>query len=411
MHKGKNAKPHIGIFGRRNNGKSSLINAIVNQEVAIVSDTPGTTTDPVKKTIEIPEIGPVIMIDTAGIDDVGELGQKRTQKTFEALKIVDCAILVISKNQFGKDEKDIIRQFNEFEIPYFILHNKKDIEFLRDKTLLEIKKTTNVPVLDYSAFNTHQIEDVQIEDVIVLLKQIIPKSAYQKVSLFEGLVEERDLVVLVTPIDKEAPEGRLILPQVMAIRDILDHKAVAVVLQESELEEFLHTNPISPKLVITDSQVFEKVSAIVSRDIPLTGFSLLFARLKGDFEAYLKGTPCIRELQDGDTVLIMESCTHHVNCDDIGRYKIPKMLLQYTEKNLFFEVVNSFQQAKKEIEHYAIVIQCGGCMFTRKQVLNRLKPAIDKGIPVSNYGMSMAYMHGIFERAIEAMLTFREMHN
>jgi len=394
--KGRDTKPHIAIFGRRNNGKSSLINAIVKQDVAIVSDTPGTTTDPVKKSIEIPETGPVIMIDTAGIDDVGEMGKKRVQKTLDTLKIIDCAILVISENQFGEYEKEIFQQFDEFEIPYFIIHNKKDIEPLNEKTLFEIRKITNVPVMDYSNFDVQQIEEV-----ITLLKQTIPESAYQKISLFDGLIKEHDLIMLVTPIDKEAPEGRLILPQVMAIRDILDNNAIAIVLQDSELENFLSTNPIRPKLVVTDSQVFDKVSAVIPHDIPLTGFSLLFARLKGDFEAYLKGTPFIKELKDGDTVLIMESCTHHVNCDDIGRYKIPNLLLQFTGKQLYFEVVSSFQNAKKEIEHYTMVIQCGGCMFTRKQVLNRLKPAIEKEIPVSNYGMTLAYIYGIFDRAIE----------
>lgn len=398
MQKGKDIKPHIGIFGRRNNGKSSFINIIVNQEVAIVSDIAGTTTDPVKKSIEIPEIGPVIMIDTAGIDDVGELGKKRIMKTFDVLKMIDCAILLISGNQFGEYERDMIERLTEFDIPYFIVHNKKDIEPLVEKTIHEIRKITNASVLDYSNFHTQQVEDV-----VALLKQTIPETIYQKFSLFDGLIEENALVVLVTPIDKETPEGRLILPQVMAIRDILDHKAIAIVLQENELENFLNTNAIRPKLVVTDSQVFEKVSAIVPRDIPLTGFSLLFARLKGDFEAYLKGTPFIKELKDNDTVLIMESCTHHVNCDDIGRYKIPNWLLQFTGKNLHFEIVNSFQQAKKEIEHYAMVIQCGGCMFTRKQILNRLKPAIEKGIPVSNYGMAIAYMHGIFDRATEGI--------
>ena len=396
MEKGKDTKPHIAIFGRRNNGKSSLINAIINQEVAIVSDTPGTTTDPVKKSIEIFGIGPVIMIDTGGIDDVGEVGQKRIQKALDTLKLIDCAILVISENRFDEYEQDLIRQFHDFDIPFFIIHNKKDIEPLHEKTVLEIRKITPVPVIDYSNFDTSQIENV-----IALLKQTVPETTYRKISLFDGLIEEKDLVVLVTPVDNEAPEGRLILPQVMAIRDILDHRAMAVVLQESELKDFLDMNAILPKLIVTDSQAFGKVSAIVPRDIPLTGFSLLFARLKGDFETYLKGTPFIKELKDGDTVLIMESCTHHVNCDDIGRYKIPNWLLQFTGKQLHFEVVNSFQHAKKEIEHYAMVIQCGSCMFTRKQTLNRLKPAIEKGIPVSNYGMAIAYMHGIFDRAIE----------
>ena len=394
--KGKDTKPHIAIFGRRNNGKSSLINAIVNQEIAIVSDIPGTTTDPVKKSIEIFGIGPVIIIDTGGIDDVGEVGEKRIQKALDTLTQIDCAILVISENRFGKYEQDMIRRFHDFEIPFFIIHNKKDIEPLHEKTVLEIKKVTTASVVDYSNFDTSQIEIV-----IALLKHTVPETAYQKVSLFDGLIEEEDLVVLVTPVDDEAPEGRLILPQVMAIRDILDHKAIAVVLQESELKFFLDMNAIVPKLVVTDSQAFGTVSEIVPRETPLTGFSLLFARLKGDFDAYLKGTPFIKKLKDGDTVLIMESCTHHVNCDDIGRYKIPNWLLQFTKKQLHFEVVSSFQQTEKEIEHYAMVIQCGSCMFTRKQTLNRLKPAIEKGIPVSNYGMAIAYMHGIFDRAIE----------
>ncbi len=395
MQRGKDTKPHIGIFGRRNSGKSSLINTIINQEVAIVSDTPGTTTDPVKKSIEIFGIGPVIIIDTAGIDDVGEVGEKRVAKTMETLKIIDCAILLIAGNRFGEYELELIRQFNEFNIPYFILHNKMDIEPLDDDTLFEIKKTTTVPVMDYSNFKTDQVERV-----IALLKDTIPESAYRQISLFDELIEEKDWVVLVTPIDREAPEGRLILPQVMAIRDILDHKAMAIVLQESELNDFLNTNP-KPKLVVTDSQIFDKVAAIVPHDTPLTGFSLLFARLKGDFEAYLKGTPFIRHLKDGDTVLIMESCTHHVNCDDIGRFKIPNQILKFTGKQIYFEVVNSFQNVKKEIENYAMVIQCGGCMFTRKQIMNRIKPAIEKGIPVSNYGMAIAYMHGIFDRATE----------
>ena len=401
MSKGRDIKPHIAIFGRRNNGKSSMINALVNQEIAIVSDTPGTTTDPVKKSIEIFGIGPAILIDTAGIDDVGELGAKRVGKTLEMLKVIDCAILVIAGNRFETPELDLVKQFNEFDIPFIIVHNKCDEEMLTPETRKMIALQINdIPLLDFSALYPQNIDEI-----VEALKKVIPETAYQKVTLFGELVQEKDLIILVTPIDNEAPEGRLILPQVTAIRDVLDHYAISVVLQESELEYFLQHSTIAPKMVVTDSQAFDKVSNIVPKEIPLTSFSILFARLKGNFEAFLKGTPCIDNLKDGDKVLIMESCTHHVNCDDIGRYKIPNWLTKYTDKRLEFEVVNSFQTAKDDIKTYAIVIQCGGCMFTRKQVLNKLKPAIEQGIPVSNYGMAIAYIHGIFPRATELFRT------
>lgn len=396
MNKGKDLKPHIGIFGKRNSGKSSFINVLVNQEVAIVSDTPGTTTDPVKKSIEIFGIGPVIVIDTAGIDDTGELGAQRIRKTMEVLNTIDSAVLLISGNSFDDFEIDLIKKFKELDIPFFIVHNKQDILPLDQDTKAKIRETTNAEILDFS---THSPEN--LDQVITVLKNTVPPTAYRKTTLFQNLVGKNDIILLVTPIDNEAPEGRLILPQVMAIRDILDHHAINIVLQETELKEFLQNSGIIPKMIVTDSQVFEKVSSIVPPEIPLTGFSILFARLKGDFEAYLKGTPKISTLRDGDWVLIMESCTHHVNCDDIGRFKIPKLLEKFTGKKLDFEVVSSFQQASLDIKEYAMVIQCGGCMFTPKQVFNRLKPATDNGIPVSNYGMAIAYMHGIFERATE----------
>ena len=396
MNKGKDLKPHIGIFGKRNSGKSSFINVLVNQEVAIVSDTPGTTTDPVKKSIEIFGIGPVIVIDTAGIDDTGELGAQRIRKTMEVLNTIDSAVLLISGNSFDDFEIDLIKKFKELDIPFFIVHNKQDILPLDQNTKIKIRETTNAEIVDFS---THSPEN--LDQVITVLKNTVPPTAYQKTTLFQNLIGKNDIILLVTPIDNEAPEGRLILPQVMAIRDILDHRAINIVLQETELKEFLQNSGIVPKMIVTDSQVFEKVSSIVPPEIPLTGFSILFARLKGDFEAYLKGTPKISTLRDGDRVLIMESCTHHVNCDDIGRFKIPKLLEKFTGKKLSFEVVSSFQQASLDIKEYAMVIQCGGCMFTPKQIFNRLKPATDNGIPVSNYGMAIAYMHGIFERATE----------
>jgi [FeFe] hydrogenase H-cluster maturation GTPase HydF len=396
MNKGRDLKPHIGIFGRRNFGKSSFINVLVNQDVAIVSELPGTTTDPVKKSIEIFGIGPAVIIDTAGIDDVGELGEKRIQKTIQILGIIDCAILMIAENKFGSFEIDLIRQFADFDIPFVIIHNKSDKEPLSLSTIDEIRKFTQSEIIDFSS-----LHPTNLDEVVHLLKKTIPESLYQDVTLFKGLLEEKDVVVLVTPIDKEAPDGRLILPQVMAIRDILDHHCINVVLQEAELEYFLKTSAIKPKMVVTDSQAFSRVSKIVPPEIPLTGFSILFARLKGNFDAYLQGTLKISELKDGDKVLIMESCSHHVNCDDIGRFKLPSWLQEFTGKKLEFEVVSSFDKAALDIHRYALVIQCGGCMFTRKQVLNRLKPAIEQGIPVSNYGLAISYTQGIFKRAIE----------
>lgn len=396
MNKGRDLKPHIGIFGRRNFGKSSFINVLVNQDVAIVSNLPGTTTDPVKKSIEIFGIGPAVIIDTAGIDDVGELGEKRIQKTIQIIGIIDCAILMIAENKFGSFEIDLIKQFEDFDTPFIIIHNKSDKEALKPSTIEKIRKITQTDIID---FNT--LHPTNLNEVVDSLKKTIPESLYQDVTLFKGLLEEKDVVVLVTPIDKEAPDGRLILPQVMAIRDILDHHCINVVLQEEELDYFLKTFAIKPKMVVTDSQAFNRVSKIVPPEIPLTGFSILFARLKGDFDAYLQGTLKISELKEGDKVLIMESCSHHVNCDDIGRYKLPRWLTEFTGKKLEFEVVSSFDKAKLDIHNYALVIQCGGCMFTGKQVLNRLKPAIEQGIPVSNYGLSISFTQGIFERAIE----------
>lgn len=397
MEKGRDLKPHIGIFGRRNNGKSSFINTLVNQEIAIVSAHPGTTTDPVKKSIEIFGIGPVIVIDTAGIDDVGELGEKRIKSSLDVLNIIDCAVLVIAGNRFDHFETNLIDKFKELGIPFIIIHNKSDIAPLSAETTREIGSYTNAAIIDFSALHPEKLEEV-----ISLLKKTIPPTAYQQATLFKDLLKEKDTVILVTPIDNEAPEGRLILPQVMAIRDVLDHRCISIVLQETELAYYLKKSAIRPDLVVTDSQIFEKVAAMVPRDIPLTGFSILFARLKGDFDAYLQGTPQIGNLKNGDTVLIMESCTHHTNCDDIGRVKIPNWLKKFTkQEHLQFEIVSSFQSIKRPIEEYAMVIQCGGCMFTRKQLLNRLRPAIEKSIPVTNYGMAIAYMHGIFDRATE----------
>lgn len=392
--KGNDLKPHIGIFGRRNVGKSSFINALVNQDVAIVSEQPGTTTDPVRKSIEIFGIGPVILIDTAGIDDVGELGKKRISKTLDVLKTIDCAILIISDNIFEKFEKEIIETFIEYSIPIIIVHNKSDLTILSQQTIANIARTTKSAIIEFSS-----ITKSNLEEIVKLLKNTIPPTSYQNTSLFSGLLSEKDIVLLVTPIDSEAPDGRMILPQVMAIRDVLDNNCINIVLKETELEYFLKTSGISPRIVVTDSQAFGIVNKIIPDNIPLTSFSILFARLKGNFEAFLKGTPTINLLKDGDRVLILESCTHRVSCDDIGQFKIPKWLKEFTSKNIEFDFASGFTNLSRNIKDYALVIQCGGCMFTKTQVFNRIKPALDANIPVTNYGMTIAYVNGIFERA------------
>lgn len=395
MSKGKESKPHIGIYGRRNNGKSSLINRLAGQEIAIVSDFAGTTTDPVKKSFEITGFGPVILIDTAGIDDVGELGEKRIGKTLKSIKEVDLAILVIVENTFGDFEKMLMEEFKKTDTPFFIVHNKSDVHQLNEYTRIQIISQTNTELIE---FDTIQSEN--LEKLIRLIKTSIPESAYKSTSLVGDLLSYGDIVLLITPIDIEAPAGRMILPQVQAIRDILDNDAVAIVLKEREVDAFLRKTKITPALAITDSQIFNKADASIPKTIPLTSFSTILARYKGDFENYLKGTPKIAELKDGDRVLILESCTHHVSCDDIGRVKIPRWISNFTGKKLDYDTVTGLDQLPRDIKEYALVIQCGGCVITKKQLLNRLKPAIDAGVPVTNYGMAIAYVQGIYERAI-----------
>jgi [FeFe] hydrogenase H-cluster maturation GTPase HydF len=395
MIKGKDAKPHIGIFGRRNNGKSSIINILAGQDVAIVSEIPGTTTDPVRKSMEIPGIGPVILIDTAGIDDAGELGKKRIEKSLQELKTVDAALLVIADNTLDIEEKKLIAEFDNYDIPYSIVHNKTDLVPLSKAFKLKAETETNVQVIEFST-----IKPTELENLISTLKKIIPASAYQSKSLIGDLLKHGDTVLLITPIDIEAPEGRLILPQIQVIRDILDNDCVAVIAKEREIDTLIKRLNPRPALAITDSQVFLKADASIPRDIPLTSFSIILARQKGDFPNYLKGTPHLGKLKDGDRLLILESCTHHVSCDDIGRIKIPRWVSNFSGKKLEFDVVAGLSKLPRDIHEYAMVIQCGGCMITRRQIINRLKPAIDAGIPVTNYGMAIAWVHGIYERAV-----------
>ena len=397
MRKGRESKPHIGIYGRRNNGKSSLINMLAGQNVAIVSDHAGTTTDPVKKSFEITGFGPVILIDTAGIDDVGKLGSLRISKTLQTIKLIDLAILVLANNLLGTYETMLVEVFRKTDTPFVVVHSKQDVVPLAGFFKDEIAKTLGNPrLIEVSAMNR-----IGLEELIDAIRVSIPESSYRTPTLLGDLIKYGDIVLLITPIDVEAPAGRLILPQVQAIRDILDNDCVAIVLKEREVDSFLRKTGIRPALVVTDSQIFTKADASIPRNIPLTSFSILLAHLKGDFENYLKGTPKISELKDGDRVLLLESCTHHVACDDIGRVKIPRWMSKFTGKKLEYEIVAGLDEISRPITDYSLVVQCGGCMITRKQLQGRLRQAIEAGVPVTNYGMAIAYVHGIFERSVE----------
>ena len=394
--KGRELKPHIGIFGRRNNGKSSLINALAGQDVAIVSAQPGTTTDPVRKSVEIFGIGPAILVDTAGIDDSGDLGVLRIRKTLQVIKAIDLAIIVITDNSIGEFEIYLINHFKKFDVPFIFVHNKSDQVKLSEETRKSIHTEFTTDITDFSTFNP-----TNKEQLIEMIIRHMPDTAYTSQSLLGGLLNRGDIVMLITPIDNEAPEGRMILPQVQAIRDVLDNDCINIVLKETEVEHFLKTTGLKPKLAVTDSQMFGRIDKVIPKDIPLTGFSVLLARHKGPFDKYMEGTPKIDELKDGDRVLILESCTHQVNCDDIGRYKIPNWLNEYTGKKLEFDIVAGLDSFESDFSKYALIVQCGGCMITRKQVHSRLKEAIEAGIPITNYGMAIAYCKGIYNRAIQ----------
>lgn len=384
-------KFHIAIVGRRNTGKSSLINCILGQTKAVVSDIAGTTTDPVKKSYEIPGVASVVFTDTAGVDDEGELGKLRIGKTHEALRQSDAAILVITDNRFGSYEEELIRDFRALGQPFLIVHNKSD-KSLPTKELRErISKEYHTELL---AFSTLDADNSALMDAII---RLIGKP--EQKSLLGDLIRAGQVIMLVTPIDSEAPTGRMILPQVQMLRDILDNRCISIVLQPEEIPAFFARTTLQPDLVVTDSQAFGKVAPIIPPHIPLTSFSIVLAHHKGNFEKYLEGTRSIPRLNDGDRILMLESCSHHVSCEDIGRVKIPALLRKHTGKQLEFDFIAGLDQIKRPFTDYALIIQCGGCMVTARQLRNRLLPAIEAGIPVSNYGMTLAWLQGIFNRA------------
>ncbi len=386
-------KVHIAITGRRNAGKSSLINCILEQEKAVVSAVAGTTTDPVKKSYEIPGVASVVFIDTPGIDDEGTLGELRIEKTHEALLQADAVILVISNNQFGKYEEQLIQQFKALGQSFIILHNKSDQEAPTTELQQRIYKLYQQELVSFSTIEPER------ERLMQSIIQLI--GTPEKRSLLGSIIQPGQLIMLVTPIDSEAPTGRMILPQVQMLRDILDNRCMSIVLQPEEIPAFFERCLLRPDLVVTDSQAFGKVASLIPADIPLTSFSIVFAHSKGNFPKYLEGTHQISNLQNGDRILMLESCSHHVSCEDIGRHKIPAMLQKRTGKSLEFDFVAGLDRINRPFTDYALIIQCGGCMVTARQLRNRLQPAIDAGIPVSNYGMTLAWLQGIFPKATE----------
>lgn len=384
---------HISIFGRRNAGKSSLINALTNQQAAIVSEVAGTTTDPVIKAMEILPIGPVVIIDTAGIDDTGSLGEKRVKRTLQILDRTELAILVLDREHAPDGyEEDLTRRIRERDIPLLAVGNKSDLG-LPDAALRAWAEAQKLPYAEVSAVSLAGIDE---------LKQLMIKHAPTgrvEPPLVGDLVRQGELAVLVVPIDKAAPKGRLILPQVMTLRDLLDHDAYGLVVKERELRVALAGLGQRPKLVVTDSQALLKAAADTPRDIPFTSFSILFARYKGDLEYAVESTKAIARLEPGSKVLIAEACTHHRQPDDIGNVQIPRWLRQLVGGELRF-TWSSGQDFPVETSDFDLVVHCGACMINRQEMLSRVRRAQEAGVPMTNYGVLLAYVHGLLERAL-----------
>lgn len=383
---------HIGIFGKRNSGKSSLINAISQQQIALVSDVPGTTTDPVYRTMELLPIGPVVLIDTAGLDDVGEIGLLRVKKTKEVMDKTDFGILVFgSPDCEFEDEKKWFKELRDRKIPVIGVINKSDIMEIDEA---ELKKHFDIPFVKVSAKEGENIFE---------LKKLIWENApvdYERKTIVGDIVSRGGMVVLVAPQDIQAPKGRLILPQVQVIRDLLDNNALVLTVKDDELKAALGRLSGKPDLIITDSQVFHKVNGIISEDIPLTSFSILMARYKGELRDYVDGAKAIDSLRPGDKVLISEACTHHALEGDIGRQKLPNWLQERAGGSLNINV-SSGVDFPEDINEYKLVLHCGACMFNRKQMLSRILKCRQMGVPITNYGIAIAHLNGILDRVIK----------
>lgn len=390
----KSQRLHIGIFGKTNVGKSSLLNQITGQDVSIVSDIAGTTTDVVEKSMEFLPIGPVTFLDTAGIDDKSELGTERIERTQKVINRTDIAVIVCDSNGLDNYEISLISQLEELKIPHMIVVNKSDINQISDIVLDDLKATCKYVLVTSAKTDAELV--YKFKEILV---KILPDDFVNSPKIAGDLIREKSVVIMVVPIDKQAPKGRLILPQVQTLRDLLDNNCITMVVKDSELQEALDNLKTPPSLVITDSQAFKQVSEIVPKEIPLTSFSILFARLKGDLDAFIDGANAIENLQDGDKVLILESCTHHAIEDDIGRVKIPNLLRQKTGKDL---IINNYAGHDfPDISQYSLIVHCGACMTNRREVLSRILIANDKKIPITNYGIVISYCLGILPRAVE----------
>ncbi len=386
-------RTHIGIFGKRNVGKSSFINALTNQQISLVSDFKGTTTDPVFKSIEILPLGPCVLIDTAGIDDKGTiLGDMRVQRTYDVINKTDIGIILFDINDVDDFtyEYDLIKEFKKRRKPYLLVANKVDLH--SDDNFFKIFKKDKV-------YKVSSVTKKGIEEIKEVIGSTL-KIEEEKFRVVGDLLKPLDIVVLVTPIDKAAPKGRLILPQQQTIRDVLESDAISIVVKEHELRDTLSKLNTKPKLVITDSQVFLKVSADTPKDVMLTSFSILFARNKGDLEELVRGAKAIESLESGDVILVSEGCTHHRQSDDIGTVKIPRWLRQHTGKDFNFRYSSGYT-FPKDMSDVKLVIHCGACMLTKTEMMHRINEVKDKGIPIVNYGILISYVQGIFERALE----------
>lgn len=383
----KSMRLHIGVFGRTNVGKSSLLNRITNQEISIVSDVAGTTTDVVEKSMELLPVGPVTFLDTAGLDDNTELAKQRVEKTMKVVNRIDVAIIVCDFTGVGDYEKELIEKLKELKIPYLIVVNKSDVK------KIELDGYDNIL---YTSVKDDKNLVYKFKEALV---KLLPEDFVNSPKIAGDLVPPKSTVILVIPIDKEAPKGRIILPQVQTLRDLLDSDCLTYVVKVSELKQALENLKTPPALVVTDSQAFREVSEIVPENVPLTSFSILFARLKGDLDEFVKGANAIENLKDGDLVLILESCTHHAIEDDIGRVKIPNLLRKKTGKNLVIH--NYAGHDFPEIKDYKLIIHCGACMTNRREVLSRILIADKAGVPITNYGVVISYCLGILPRAVK----------
>lgn len=393
----KSLRLHIGIFGKTNVGKSAFLNRITNQDISIVSEIAGTTTDVVEKSMELLPVGAVVFLDTAGINDTTALGKERIEKTMKVINRTDVAVIICDYKGFDEYEIGLVKKFEELKIPIMVVVNKSDVEEISDVALEKIKSVVgeNTPILKTSATSDKEI----VFKFKAKLVKMLPEDFVNSPKIVGDLVPPKSTVILVIPIDKEAPKGRIILPQVQTIRDLLDSDCLSYSVKVSELAEAINNLKESPALVVTDSQAFREVSQIVPENIPLTSFSILFARLKGDLKAFAEGAKAIDELKDGDKVLILESCTHHAIEDDIGRVKIPNLLLKKTGKNLVID--NYAGHDLPDISKYNLIIHCGACMTNKREVLSRILLANEKGIPITNYGMTISYCLGIMDRAMK----------